>query len=287
MSVDNQRKDAYSEEQTQSEDEQPMQKRVKNIGVKDAESSQSKSEMKNLPNRTKRATNDSNDLQLPEEPDEEIEEDQSSYSDVDSQGSTAARRRYQRGGRKNATNRTPKDPNNNLDVEILDYQEKSTKAPQEEDTEACTKCGHLKSGSLPAIGAKRRSKKKRPGLEKSGTDTGVRAFNMKKAQESGGSGGQKGARPFGITLEKLKSTQSATEGATKKRRARADQVEKKSHGEERENWESESEEDEEEPQQQKPEKEERECVSIRLDLNLELEIFLKAKIKGDVTITFL
>jgi hypothetical protein len=38
---------------------------------------------------------------------------------------------------------------------------------------------------------------------------------------------------------------------------------------------------------EEPQKEERKPVSIRLDLNLELEIFLRAKIKGDITITFL
>ncbi|KAF4626195.1 hypothetical protein G7Y89_g11969 [Cudoniella acicularis] len=122
-------------------------------------------------------------------------------------------------------------------------------------------------------------------------DTGIKTFNMKKADQSGG-------RTLGISLGEKSKT--ATKTKTKKAKAKAKTKsknkvkctkcgrKKKKNADEKEDWESEGEEEnssEEEEEEEKPKK--KKPVSIRLDLNLELEIFLRAKIKGDVTITFL
>lgn len=96
-----------------------------------------------------------------------------------------------------------------------------------------------------------RSKKQAPK-----SDTGIRSFNLKRADESGG-------RPIGVSVERPESRSKANK--------------KKGKGKKKEKRSEES--DEEEEKKSGP--------SIRLDLNLELEIFLKAKIKGDITISFL
>ncbi|RDW87829.1 hypothetical protein BP5796_03523 [Coleophoma crateriformis] len=85
-------------------------------------------------------------------------------------------------------------------------------------------------------------------------ETGIRNFNIKKATGSD-------ARPFGLTVER--------EGDREERQGKA-APEAASEG-----------------PKEGTTKDERKPIAIRLDLNLEIEIFLKAKIKGDVTITFL
>ncbi|RDW72950.1 hypothetical protein BP6252_06857 [Coleophoma cylindrospora] len=85
-------------------------------------------------------------------------------------------------------------------------------------------------------------------------ETGIRNFNIKKAAGSD-------ARPFGLTVEREgdreeRQGKTAPEGAS-------------------------------EGAKEGTTKDERKPIAIRLDLNLEIEIFLKAKIKGEVTITFL
>jgi hypothetical protein len=102
------------------------------------------------------------------------------------------------------------------------------------------------------------------------TATGIRAFNIKKAKSSGG-------RPVGITIERPKSTgESSGKGKGKKG--------KKSNGAVEGDLEEEGEEQDEEAD---TETETRNPVSIRLDIDLEVEVFLRAKIQGVVTITFL
>ncbi|CAG8972352.1 hypothetical protein HYALB_00005020 [Hymenoscyphus albidus] len=133
-------------------------------------------------------------------------------------------------------------------------------------------------------------------------ETGIRAFNLKRADSSGG-------RPFGVSLQKgdndLEETKqtkskSKTKTTTKpknkaKRKVKCETCGRKSKREEEENWESQDSSDEESEEEKEVKKEPKEeekpkaqkPMSIRLDLNLELEIFLRAKIKGDVTVTFL
>lgn len=115
---------------------------------------------------------------------------------------------------------------------------------------------------------------------RSKSPTGIKSFNVKRAKSSGG-------RPFGVsvgTKSKKPEKAAAAKKKKKKPKKKSKKKAKKEDDDEEEESESSSEEDsdeeEEDPDAQKP-------VSIRLDLNLMVEIFLKAKIKGDVTITFL
>ncbi|TVY32785.1 hypothetical protein LSUB1_G007655 [Lachnellula subtilissima] len=125
---------------------------------------------------------------------------------------------------------------------------------------------------------------------------------VKSAESSGG-------RPFGMSVEgqdkrvRSKSKPKLKHKAKSKRRKQK-QKEQEQEEEKKENWESETSSEEEsesesESEEEKDEKgkkkknnkkekkEEKKPLSIRFDLNIELEIFLKAKIKGDITVTFL
>lgn len=230
-----------------------------------------------------------------------VDNEASSYSDIDSQDPDSPRRRYQRGGRK-STNTIPRPPSDNLEVELLEHSQKVLDHTQEEpkasegndyDNEqlkkARTRSEHSRrAGRRPSLGSRTGtgtgtgSKPKRPGFGNRRTETGIRSFNMKRAEESGG--GRRGSRPFGVTLERPKSYNTGG-GARKKSEVESEKGNRRS---EKNNLEGEVEDDgQQEEDQEDTEKDERKCVSIRLDLNLEIEIFLKAKIKGDVTITFL
>jgi uncharacterized protein (DUF4415 family) len=91
--------------------------------------------------------------------------------------------------------------------------------------------------------------------------TGISSFNLKRAEGSGG-------RPMGVTVDDPTTKVSAEhEFDQPKRKTTPDK------GKQRER-------PQREPEEKKP-------VQIRLDLNLMIEVFLRAKIQGDVTITFL
>ncbi|KAG9236842.1 hypothetical protein BJ875DRAFT_455330 [Amylocarpus encephaloides] len=190
------------------------------------------------------------------------------YSDVPTPESPKQKRKYQRGGRKQ---RQQSDLEAQSEAQLLEEQARE----EFERTEGRGK------PELPNLKHRNSSSRK---------DTGIKTFNLKKTEESG-------PRPFGITLErpdseskKVKTTKTKNKVKPKnksKPKVRCDKCGRKSKKETEENWESggssgedESEEEEKEQPKQKP-------FAIRLDLNLELEIFLRAKIKGDVTITFL
>lgn len=99
-------------------------------------------------------------------------------------------------------------------------------------------------------------------------ETGIRAFNVKRAQGSGG-------RPIGVRATSSKSKKSKKSATKKKKKQKKKAAEEETSSSNEEDTDEEDDEDERKP------------MSIRLDLNLMVEIFLKAKIKGDVTITFL
>ncbi|TVY39169.1 hypothetical protein LOCC1_G004811 [Lachnellula occidentalis] len=218
------------------------------------------------------------------------------YSDVPSNNSEDSgkqkqkqRRKYQRGGRKKGLQSVSE---SNLpdegEVEADGVEQPRVKSSRR--TSGKTKLKHRDSGSRPAF------------------DTGIKAFNLKRAESSGG-------RPFGMSVEdprsKSKAKPKLKHKAKSTRRKQKQQKEEEEEEEERkENWESQtsSEESESESESEseeekdgngkgkgkkknKKEKEKKEepkkPLSIRFDLNIELEIFLKAKIKGDITVTFL
>ena len=92
--------------------------------------------------------------------------------------------------------------------------------------------------------------------------TGISSFNLKRAEGSGG-------RPMGVTVDDPTTKVSAEhEFDQPKRKTTPDKGKQREERPQRE------------PEEKKP-------VQIRLDLNLMIEVFLRAKIQGDVTITFL
>lgn len=193
--------------------------------------------------------------------------DYSDVASVDSQDPTLRPRRRQRGGRRRKKGgklqsvseiELPKGgPSQDIPTDI----ESKEEVPPPEDYDA----EELEKARLSRRGG---SSRKRSLGTASRTDTGIKAFNLARAEESGG------RRPVGITIERPKST-----GKSKVKKGNGNKK-----MEERPEGEDEGEGDENSGD---TETETRRPVSIRLDLNLEVEIFLRAKIKGDVTVTFL
>lgn len=215
-----------------------------------------------------------------------------SYSDAasnSSENSISSRRQHQRGGRRRkqkgvgqqlfSESECPKPSLSQYeetqgDIESTD----SVPYPENGDEEELQK-----ARSSPAPEADREQSPPK----KYQADTGIRAFNIKKAKSSGG-------RPVGITIERPKSSGKSSGKAKGKKKGKEKPGKEKSgkksdgavEGNLQEEWE-ESNEEEEEDGEAETETETRNPVSIRLDLDLEVEIFLRAKIKGAVTITFL
>jgi len=191
------------------------------------------------------------------------------YSDVDSAQSeddaATERRKYQRGGRKQSTtnhiraSRMPPIPEPEISTEPSHREE--AKMDQEElqlNGTACPECA----------ARKQKVEEKQPEREPTPFETGIRAFNLKRAAASGG-------RPVGVRATTSEDKKKSKKSSKKKKKKQKAEV-KESETEE----ESSSEEEEEGEEKPKP-------MSIKLDLNLVVEIFLKAKIQGEVTITFL
>lgn len=191
------------------------------------------------------------------------------YSDIASEHSGnehEEKRRYRRGGRKESRSGSSKE-----EIDLLEGLENSpgdnSKSKPEKTGTPCPYC----SGE-PQI--------KEPSPKQSipePFDTGIRAFNIRKAAG--------GRRPVSVRAPsgRKKSQASSTKRTKKKKEQTTDDVEYQTDADESDsrtaNDDNRSEE-QEDPRAAKP-------MSIRLDLNLIVEVFLKAKIKGDVTITFL
>jgi hypothetical protein len=192
--------------------------------------------------------------------------DYSDIASVDSQNPTSSRRRHRRGGRKRKRCRKLQL------VSELDLPRGSQ--PREQgiptDTESKERGSHQDDYDVEELQKARSSgfsgsNRQRSHLRKPKVDKGFRAFNMARAESSGG------GRPIGITIERPNSTGRAKGKGKRKGGGKS---------EEDQECEGKSEEDEEGEGNRNP-------VSIRLDLNLEIEVFLRTKIKGSVTITFL
>jgi hypothetical protein len=196
------------------------------------------------------------------------------YSDVASQQSQSERRKHRRGGRKKkgkpqatGESRIPWSERNGR----LQPGSEGHVAPQKEQN------GHEQDdyGVPVEVAEEGSSRNGKPKGKQASTnengnseafETGIRAFNLKRAESSGG-------RPFGISVDRPKS-----KSKPKKQKKQKKKKSKKQ---------SDSSEDEESEEESEDDSEKRKPLSIRLDLNLELEIFLRAKVKGDITITFL
>ncbi|EPE30786.1 hypothetical protein GLAREA_03753 [Glarea lozoyensis ATCC 20868] len=203
--------------------------------------------------------------QLPT-PDPTLPEDYSDAPSVAPQDPSKIKRKHQRGGRKQKQQQNQQSLS---EAQLLEEQERENFEEQE---------GRGKP-ALPEL--KHRSSNTRKA-------TGIRTFNLKRAESSGG-------RAVGVSVDDSNNESKKVKNKVKpknksKRKVKCDKCGQKSKKKTaEENWESQdSSEESEEEEEQKPEKpKEKKPFAIRLDLNLELEIFLRAKIKGDVTITFL
>lgn len=200
--------------------------------------------------------------------------DYSDVASVDSQNSTSPRRRYKRGGRRKKRGgklqsvselEIPKDGQSEEQEGTTDIEWKEeTPSPEDYDAEELRKAKSSRPSS---------SSKKQSSSATTRPDTGIKAFNVARAESSGG------RRPVGITIERPKST-------GKQKGKNKDKGKKKKKTDKRPEGASEGEGDENDGESE-TETETRKPVSIRFDLNLEVEIFLRAKIKGEVTVTFL
>ncbi|KAN0111119.1 hypothetical protein V8E51_007506 [Hyaloscypha variabilis] len=188
------------------------------------------------------------------------------YSDVESEDDAATERtKYQRGGRKQSTtnhirqSRMPPVPETDISTEAshreeaeMDQAEAQLNGETQKVVAPCPECAARKQTAEP--------KPPTP------FETGIRAFNLKRAAASGG-------RPVEVR---------ATASDNKKSKKKSSKKKKKKAKAEAKESESEEESSSEEEEEEKPKP-----MSIKLDLDLVIEIFLKAKIQGEVTITFM
>ncbi|KAE9376654.1 hypothetical protein N431DRAFT_479838 [Stipitochalara longipes BDJ] len=189
------------------------------------------------------------------------------YSDVESEDDPATERtKYQRGGRKQSTtnhirqSRMPPVPETDITTEPNHRDEEAQMDEAERQLNGET---HKTAMACPECAARKQTAEAKPPTP---FETGIRAFNLKRASASGG-------RPVGVRATASDDKKSKKKSSKKKKKKAKVEV-KESESEE----ESSSEEEEEE--KPKP-------MSIKLDLDLVIEIFLKAKIQGEVTITFM
>lgn len=219
-----------------------------------------------IPHRPKET---SSDQHLPTPPrSSNAPSDYSDAASVDSQNLTSPRRRHQRGGR---IWRKRKNKGGKLQS-VSERELSRDNEPQEQEiqadmdsTEGMRLLEDYDAQELHKAKSSRPTPptKERPPGEAPKAGTGISTFNLARAKSSGGP-------PLGITIERPKSTGKGKEKGDEK-------TDEKPNGESGDAAEKDGE----------TETETRHPVSIRLDINLEVEVFLRAKIKGDVTITFL
>lgn len=216
-------------------------------------------------------------------PDSTLPDDHSDIPSQASRDSSMNRRKHRRGGRKQRQQ-------SDLASQTSAHQQAEHERERFEEQE-----GRGKPAALPEL------KHRNSNNTRTRKATGIKTFNLKRAESSGG-------RAFGVSVEESNGESKKVRAPKVKpknksrRRVKCDKCGRKSKTKDEDaNWESddnddddddddgdtvESEESEEEEQKQEEPKKQK-PFAIRLDLNLELEIFLRAKIKGDVTITFL
>ncbi|KUJ07576.1 uncharacterized protein LY89DRAFT_358474 [Mollisia scopiformis] len=223
---------------------------------------------------------------------------QDEFSAEGSESSAASdRRRYQRGGRKKSTSaREPRksrigpvpepegqdedeqyeeaeraliqdEPDEPIGEEEHDDPEEGYYEEGEEEEEEQEAASPKNETLCSKCAAKTQQPEQQQQKAPSPFETGIKAFNLKRAEASGG-------RPIGVRATPNTSGKKSTDSKKSKKTKKSRKAKVESDSEE------EGSDDSFEEQKQKP-------MSIRLDLNLMVEIFLKAKIKGDVTITFL
>jgi len=176
-------------------------------------------------------------------------------------------RKHQRGGRKNKRS-------NRQDLEHqIPWSQRTGRlqSPYPEDEE-----GEEVEPDLRRVA----DEPKPPAQEKAPTpfETGIKAFNLRRAEQSGG-------KPIGVSVDRGEKTNGVRSESKKEKKAKK-KTKKKTKKSKKKKEESSSD-DSSSSSSESEEEEKRKPLAIRLDLNLELEIFLRAKVKGEITITFL
>ncbi|KAK0100140.1 hypothetical protein ONS95_008479 [Cadophora gregata] len=199
----------------------------------------------------------------------EADESANEYSDlasVHSDNETKQRRKHKRGGRKTSYEEpTPEETAGLLGPE--DEKIEDDYKPDEDET-----CQYCSRKPKPAkIERQPRRRIQEP------FETGIRAFNVRKAAGS--------RRPVGVraTPEKKSTRKPAPPTLNRKSSSKSDDAGYETQSEGSTSKAAEPDEVSEETEEESAGK----PMSIRLDLDLMIEVFLKAKIKGAVTITFL
>lgn len=204
-------------------------------------------------------------------PSPNIAEEYSDLGSTKSEEAASDRTKHQRGGRKQD------DLSSTNTDEPASDRKKYQRGGRKEDTSRWNSL----SSRLPPLGPDDESdgedqqekespraedpKEREPRSRASTFKTGISSFNLKRAEGSGG-------RPMGVTVDDPTTKVPAEHEFDKERRkTTSDKGQPRTEREERQHM---------EPEEKKP-------VQIRLDLNLMIEVFLRAKIQGDVTITFL
>jgi hypothetical protein len=205
-------------------------------------------------------------------PSPNIAEDYSDLGSTKSEEPASDRTKHQRGGRKQD------DLGSTNSDEPASDRKKYQRGGRKEDTSRWNSL----SSRLPPLGPddesdREEEQEKEPSRADEPTEereprpratpfkTGISSFNLKRAEGSGG-------RPMGVTIDDPTTKVPAEhEFDQERRKTTPDKGKLRTEREERQHM---------EPEEKKP-------VQIRLDLNLMIEVFLRAKIQGDVTITFL
>ncbi|PVH72490.1 hypothetical protein DL98DRAFT_660020 [Cadophora sp. DSE1049] len=202
----------------------------------------------------------------------EADESADEYSDlasVHSDNETKQRRKHKRGGRKTSYEEPTPEETAGL---LGPADEKNDAVDNQDEDDTCQYCSRKTKPEKTERQPRRRIQEP--------FETGIRAFNVRKAAGS--------RRPVGVrTTSEKKSTRKPPAKPSLKREAssKSDDAgyETQSEGSNSKTAGQEQEQVSEEPEEDaggKP-------MSIRLDLDLMIEVFLKAKIKGAVTVTFL
>ncbi len=194
----------------------------------------------------------------------DVPDDYSDLAPEDVQDPSTAKRKHQRGGRKAAALKTVKRKSTTRIPPLLPADINPDDSEPEESADKDENVGE-EQAEVGDTSKLKQPEPTPPSKKSNPFETGIRAFNLKKAQASGG-------QPVKVRPQRRKSSK-------KNRKAKKQKDKKHAALDESDVDSEESSSDEEEGKQDE--------VSIRLDLNLVVEIFLKAKIKGDVTITFL
>jgi len=190
---------------------------------------------------------------------------------VDDPESWSDSRKYQRGGRKqrNKPKAQSRDesqlPWSQRNGRLDSFMESDFEAEEEEQSVQLDPIQQSTTPQAPESATKeRKSRKPKPSAFRSG----ISSFGVKRA---------KSGPPIGVHVDRGDEPKAQPTKSTKKKSKRKCET---CEALEAEDNEEETSDEEKEPAPRKP-------VQIRLDLNLELEILLRAKIKGDITITFL